>query len=462
MITISTTHQPATDLGFLLHKNPERIHRAELTFGSVTAFYPEAAEERATIALLLDVDPVKLVRGGGSAGGSLAQYVNDRPFVASSFLSVAIAEMFGTAMSGRSKERPELAETPIELEIRLPVVRCKAGEEAFRSLFEPLGYEVELRRIPLDDQFPEWGDSMLYDLTLRGKALLSHSLRHIYVLLPVLDASKHYYMEQSEVDKLLTKGEGWLNPHPKKDWIVRSYLGRRPSLMRAALEQLANIEPEFQEEEASEDEAIVSPIPEEKQVRLHDLRHDRVVELIREIRPKTVLDLGCGDGKLVRKLVPVAGIDRIVGMDVSYYELERAERRLKLENATPRLKERVQFLHGSLTYRDNRLQGFDLAAVVEVVEHLDPSRLAAFERVVFEHAKPRTVLLTTPNREYNEVYGIEDRLRHQDHRFEWSRAEFYSWCRQVGDQYGYRVRMEGIGEEHPDFGCPSLMGVFER
>jgi hypothetical protein len=131
LLTISTTHRPATDLGFLLHKNPDRHHTAELGFGTLHVVYAEAGDERCTVALLADVDPVGLVRDRrGPAGNdfSLAQYVNDRPYAASSFLSVAIGKMFGTAMAGRSKERPELAETPIPLEARMPAVPCRGGE----------------------------------------------------------------------------------------------------------------------------------------------------------------------------------------------------------------------------------------------------------------------------------------------------------------------------------------------
>ena len=142
ILTIRTTHRPATDLGFLLHKNPGRLQSFRQSFGDAHVFYPEATEEACTAALLLDVDPVGLVRGKrGVSGdsGPLAQYVNDRPYVASSLLSVAISDVFGTAMAGRSKERPELAHTPLPLTARLAVVPCRGGEAFLRGLFEPLG-----------------------------------------------------------------------------------------------------------------------------------------------------------------------------------------------------------------------------------------------------------------------------------------------------------------------------------
>jgi 3' terminal RNA ribose 2'-O-methyltransferase Hen1 len=460
VLLISTTHRPATELGYLLHKNPARIFAADLTFGKVQVAYPEATEERATAALIMEVDPVRLVRGRDRAQGSLAQYVNDRPYVASSFLSVAIAEAFGTAMGGRSKDRPELADTPIPLEIRIPLLSCRGPQERIERLFAPMGYAVQAERVPLDAQFPEWGESPYFDVTLTGTVRLRDALRHLYILVPVLDARKHYFLDPQEVQKLLAKGEGWLVEHPEKESIVRSYLGRRASLVREAFEQLANAEETLEHEAAESDEALIE-VEEARPESLHRRRHARVVELVRELAPKSVLDLGCGDGKLIRQLLPIQGLDRIVGMDVSYFELEKAHRKLRLEDAGPRMRERVTLLHGSLMYRDARLEGFDVCCIVEVVEHLDAHRLEAFERVVFEHAKPKAVILTTPNREYNETYGLEG-LRHTDHRFEWSRAEFESWAGRVAERFGYGVRIEGVGDAHEELGQASQLAVFTR
>src|SRR3712207_77353 len=157
LLTITTTHAPATDLGYLLHKNPARLQSFDLTFGRAHVFYPEASAERCTAALLLDVDPVGLVRNrrGGPAGEGFAleQYVNDRPYAASSFLSVAIARVFGSALAGTSKERPDLARTPIPLTARLSVLPCRGGEGFLRRLFEPLGYAVAATHHPLDEHF---------------------------------------------------------------------------------------------------------------------------------------------------------------------------------------------------------------------------------------------------------------------------------------------------------------------
>jgi 3' terminal RNA ribose 2'-O-methyltransferase Hen1 len=157
-LTISTTHKPATDLGFLLHKRPGKLHSISLSFGEGHIFYPEATEDRCTAAVLLDIDPVELVRkpsGPSGEGGLLNQYVNDRPHVCSSFTSVALARAFGTAFGGRSKARQALTDMEIPLESHIPAIPCRGGDAFLRQLFEPLGYQVQATRHPLDEQFPE-------------------------------------------------------------------------------------------------------------------------------------------------------------------------------------------------------------------------------------------------------------------------------------------------------------------
>ena len=232
LLTITTTHKPATDLGYLLHKNPERMHSFELSFGKAHLFYPEATSERCTAAILLDVDPIGLVRGkrGQHEGGTLDQYVNDRPYVLSSFLSVAMGRALGTAMTGRSKGRPELADQKIPLTATLAVVACRGGEQVLKELFEPLGYEVSAEHHPLDEKFPEWGEGPYYTVKLQANVRLQDLLNHLYVLVPVLDAEKHYWIGQDEVEKLLRKGEGWLAAHPHKEAIVKRYLPRQRQL----------------------------------------------------------------------------------------------------------------------------------------------------------------------------------------------------------------------------------------
>jgi len=465
LLTITNTIPPATDLGFLLHKSPYRAQSFELSFGHAHIFYPEASEERCTAALLLDVDPVSLVRNRRGPSGeahALEQYVNDRPYVGSSFLSVAMSQVFGSALAGRSKERPDLAEAILPLEARISVLPCRGGEGILRRLFEPLGYAVAARRYPLDDKFPEWGESAYFTVELQAKVRLQDLLTHLYVLIPVLDDDKHYWVGDDEVEKLLRHGEGWLAAHPERELITRRYLKHQGSLMRQALARLLEEEvgdpDEVQEVRAREEEAL------EEKLSLAEERAGAAVAALKGSGAKRVLDLGCGEGKLLKILMKDKTFEQIVGMDVSHRALEIAARRLRLEELPQRLRDRVRLMHGSLTYRDRRLEGFDAACLVEVIEHQDTARLAALERVVFECAKPGTVIVTTPNVEYNVKFETlpAGKLRHKDHRFEWTRTEFQNWAGGAARRFGYSVRFVPVGCEDPALGSPTQMAVFAR
>jgi 3' terminal RNA ribose 2'-O-methyltransferase Hen1 len=463
LLTISTTHNPATDLGFLLHKNPARLQTEELPFGKGYVFYSEASAETCTAALLVEIDPVGLVRGRGPAGegGQLEQYVNDRPYAANSFLSVAIGRIFTTAMSGRSKERQGLAETAIPLSAHLPVIAARGGEELVRRLFEPLGYSVELQGSQLDDKFPDWGNSPYFALTLSGTVRLQDLLTHLYVLIPVLDNEKHYWVANDEIEKLLKRGEGWLNAHPERDLIVSRYLKRQRNLTREALSRLlAEDSPSDEKEDVIPNEVASF----ERVLSLHDQRLQKVLSVIKETGAKRVVDLGCGEGKLLRLFLAEKQFETILGMDVSWRSLETAKERLQFDELPERQRSRIELIQGSLTYRDQRLSGFDAAAIVEVIEHLDAPRLATFERIVFEFARPKHVVLTTPNAEYNAVFGTlpAGEFRHGDHRFEWKRAEFESWASRVAERFGYAIRFESLGPEDAERGAPTQMAVFTQ
>jgi 3' terminal RNA ribose 2'-O-methyltransferase Hen1 len=464
LLTISTTHRPANDLGYLLHKHPERFQSFDLSFGKAHVYYPEVGAERCTACLMLDVDAVGMVRGKNPDQSFLfGQYVNDRPYSASSFMSVAIAQVFGSALQGRCKDRPELVATPIPMEARLDVLSVRGGETVLRAMFEPLGYEVEAVRYPLDERFPEWGESPYFSMAVRKTTTLADLLTHLYVLIPVFDTRKHYFVGDDETEKLLAKGEGWLAQHPQKEEIARRYLRFQPSLYRMALSRLVDDEePAEGEDETPEKTQAEESL--EKPLSLNDQRLMTVMAALRTNGAKRVLDLGCGEGKLIRELLRDRQFDEILGMDVSVRTLEVAARRLKLERLPDHQANRVKLIHGSLMYRDKRLEGFDAASVVEVVEHLDPPRLKAFERVLFEFAKPRTVVLTTPNREYNVTWETlpAGQFRHADHRFEWSRQEFQDWATGIADRFGYSVRFLPVGPEHAEYGPPTQMGVFTR
>lgn len=468
LLELSTTHSPPGDLGYLLHKHPDRVQTFKLSFGQAHVFYPELTEHRCTAALLLDIDPVGLVRGKGRER-TLDQYVNDRPYVASSMLAVAMAQVFGTAMSGNCKDRPELVTTAIPLSARIASIPCRGGEEVLKKLFEPLGYSLSVTVHPLDSKVPQWGASSICTVTIEGTKTLSDLLSHLYVLIPVLDNDKHYWVGEDEVAKLLRHGEGWLAGHPEREFIAARYLKYRRNLANEAIKQL-------REQDGEGPEAIESDSPEdpreevaERQLSLHEQRHGIVLSILQAKGAKRVIDLGCGEGRLIRELLKHRTFEKVVGMDVSHRSLEHAADRLRLEHLPPMVRERVELIHGSLMYRDQRLSGFDAAVLCEVIEHMDEPRLSAMERVVFEFAKPGVVIVTTPNSEYNVMWETLDAgsMRHRDHRFEWTRAQFRTWAITVCARYGYSCEIRGIGEvgvttDGREVGSPTQMGVFSR
>lgn len=463
LLTVTTTHQPATDLGYLLHKHPDRVQEFKQSFGTVTVFYPEATHERCTVALMLTVDPVRLARSRAKNAPdfSLAQYVNDRSYAASSLLGVAMADVFSTARSGRCNANQELADSAIPLEILIPVLPCRGGAEIAHRLFEPLGWTVEAEPIALDDATPAWGDSRYVRLSLTGVVRLADALNQLHVLLPVLDESKHYWQGSDEVDKLLRSGGGWLVAHPEANLITRRYLGRGGGLTHTALARLAELGDEAEEavEPAAEEEVLQ---PEERRIPLNMQRHDAVHQALLDLGARSVIDLGCGPGQFLDRLVKTPAFSRVAGSDVSTRSLQYAARRLRVEQMSERQSERVELFQSALTYEDERFAGFDAAVLMEVVEHVDPPRLAALERVVFGAARPGAVIVTTPNSEYNARYDGLVGLRHPDHRFEWTRAEFADWSDRVATTHGYRVERRGVGDRDDAQGTPTQMAIFTR
>ncbi len=468
LLTITTTREPATDLGYLLHKHPDRLQTFATAAGAAHVFYPEATPHRCTAALLLEVDPIALVRGPAGAksknskpgDAELAQYVNDRPYAASSMLAVALKEAFRTALTGRCDARPELAASQLPLTLHVPALRCRGPhKDLARDIFAPLGWTVEATRSSLRPE--DWSDSPYLDLRLTGQQRLADALNHLYVLLPVLDDAKHYWVSPEEVDKLIRAGGGWLAAHPHRELITARYLSHRHKLTRSALTRLAeadDTEPEALDNAVTADDAASQTKP------LAVQRREAVLQVLRQSKARTVADLGCGSGVLTRDLLAEQQLTRVVAVDVSARALQLAARHLRLDQLPDRQRERLEIFQSALTYRDDRLAGLDAAVLMEVIEHLDPERLPALERVIFGFASPATVVVTTPNAEYNPQleHLPPGAMRHRDHRFEWTRAQFRAWAEQTAAQHGYQVSFHPVGPEHPDVGPPTQLAVFIR
>lgn len=469
LITITTTHHPATDLGYLLHKHPGRVQSFDVSVGQAHVFYPEATDERCTAALLLEVDPIGLVRGRQGPPGegfALGQYVNDRPYTASSLLAMSLKSVYGSALAGRCTARPDLVNIQLPLEIHVPALPSRGGTDLVRRVFEPLGWTVETTAAPLDPAIPQWGESPYLDVRLTGELRLADALNHVYVLLPVLDGAKHYWVSSDEIDKLIRAGGDWLARHPEKELITRRYLAHHRELTQTALARLAEVddtEPEALD--SAVDGAVpLDPAAPDRPVPLVEQRRGAVLAAVRASGARRVGDFGCGEGSLVRELLADRDIGHVVAVDVSARALQIAARKLRLEQMTEQQRGRLELFQSSLTYRDARLSGLDAAVLMEVVEHVDPPRLGALERTVFAHAAPGTVVVTTPNSEHNVRFETlpVGAMRHRDHRFEWTRAEFRSWADRVAGDHGYGVRYLPVGVDDPEVGPPTQMAVFSK
>ena len=473
LLTITTTRQPATDLGFLLHKHPDRVQSFRQPSGQAHVFYPAATADRCTAALLLEVDPVGLVRGRArgqapAEGFALGQYVNDRPYAASSLLAIALKDVFRTALTGRCDARPDLAAAALPLQISVPALPCRGGADLLTRVFEPLGWQVRAAVSALDPQFPQWGESRYLAVTLTGEQRLADALNHLYVLLPVLDDAKHYWVTADEVDKLIRAGTGWLSAHPEKDLITRRYLAHRRELTRSALARLAEVDDATEEDLDNATEGAVDlnagPAAGPRSVPLHEQRREAVLAVVRAAGARRVADLGCGEGALTADLLADAAIEHVTATDVSARALQHAARRLRLDRLTERQQSRLTLFQSSLTYADERLKDLDAAILMEVIEHVDPGRLGALERSVLGHAAPRTVVVTTPNVEYNALFATlpAGAPRHRDHRFEWTRAQFRAWAGAAARAYGYDVRYLPVGPADPAAGPPTQLAVFTK
>lgn len=463
---MSVSGPDASALGHLLHKHPDRVQTFSLPVGQATVFYPESTADRTTAALLLEVDPIGMVkrRLKSREGISLTDYVTDRPYAASSMLAVALGRVFNTALNGRSDSFPELAASPLPLEVRVPAVPVRAmvggdrlsGAELVRRLFEPLGWLVRAAEVPFGPD-GGWGPAPYVDLTLVGSVRLADALSHLYVLLPVLDNAKHYWVGSDEVTKLVRRGEGWLADHPLRELVVRRYLASRRDYVEDATARLSALD------DGPVDEPDDDADPEDAITPLKVQRLQTVMGVVHEIGARRVVDLGCGEGYYLRALVADPTVTEVVGVDVSSRVLAKAERRLNLDRLSGHLRGKVSLRQSSVTYRDDLLAGFDAILLVEVIEHLDPDRIDSLEGSVFGAARPSHVIVTTPNRDYNRVYGLADaQWRHPDHRFEWTRAEFAAWAGGVAARRGYRVEFRTVGDVDQEVGSPTQLALFSR
>ncbi|MFJ7684675.1 3' terminal RNA ribose 2'-O-methyltransferase Hen1 [Peribacillus butanolivorans] len=443
-LTIQASGDNVQAISYLLSKNPRNLYERNHKGHLVRLFYSKFTETELEATIFVTPDPIELVKGNSNSY-DITHYINDREFAVSSIFCSLIRSALGTALNGQPKEEhTEWVNHPFSFQFEFGPVVSSLSDNQLKDLFEPIGYEVMITRPEIEYSFQIKDKSSARSISLKGMKTLQEGLRHLFVLIPVIDNYKHYYIDEKEIEKLERYGDGWLKDHPMRDYIYRQSLR-----FKEVYSIVENRKPEEKKEEK------------ENKVRLNDLRYEKIVDTVSQMNPRSIVDFGSGEGKLSVRLGFVEGVKEILAVEPSQTAAIKALGRFE------KVKNKEKFvvpetLWGSLFYYDERLKNKDVIILCEVIEHIDEYRLPKVLDTILHDYQPNALIITTPNHEYNEVYDMEDVLRHNDHRFEWTRAEFRQWCTERNHRDIYSLKFEGIGEEHDTYGYPTQMVVFER
>ncbi|MFN8672328.1 MAG: 3' terminal RNA ribose 2'-O-methyltransferase Hen1 [Candidatus Sericytochromatia bacterium] len=460
LLSITCEDKNCQELSWILHKRPDKIQSFPIISGNAYVFYPEYSDNKVKVCLALDIDTINLVRKLRLpvASYALQHYVNDKPYTASSFMSSAIANVFSSALNGICKEKPEIVDLILPLEVEISVLKVLGGEALIKRLFEPLGYQIEVESFNLDEDFKNWGKSRYYKIKLKNNITIKELLSHLYVLIPVFDMDKHFYIGTTEVESFLKKGDKWLQIHPEKGAIVRRYfknLGKYSNLVLNRLND--SLENTYQEME------IPKEIKEKKES-LQKIRLNTVLEKLENLYTTSVVDIGCGEGMLLKLLKSKKRFEKICGTDVMYQNLLIAKDKLDLEETTTHRADRIKLFQSSILYKDERLKEYETVCLIEVIEHIEEDRLDSLEEILFGYLNPKYAIISTPNAEYNAVYMPENptNFRHDDHRFEWNRDQFRQWVNKICEKFSYSAEFFDIGDVHEKLGTPTQAVIFKR
>lgn len=442
-LTIRAIGQDVKVISYLLAKNPNNVYERSVNGHLVRMFFSSFTEEEVCVTFFVTTDSIELSRNNPEKY-DITSYINDREFVVSSIFCTFLRTALGTALNGKPKEEYiSWVDHPFPLEFSFGPLASPLSDQAIVDLFEPLGYMVEITYGAVDYQMNLKRKSTARFVTIKGMTTLQKGLQQLFVLIPVLDDYKHYYIDEKEVDKMERYGEGWLDQHPQRELIVRKALRFKDvySLLEKKKEQ------DFKTE---------------RKIRLNDRRYEKLVQYVQQLPYReSIVDFGSGEGKLSEKLGFVNGVKEILAVEPSESEslkaLKRFEKVVKDKNFL--LPKQMM---GSLFYYDERLKNKDVMILCEVIEHIDMDRLPKIMKTILQDYLPKALLITTPNMEYNQVYDMGDGYRHHDHRFEWTRAEFKSWCESQDKKNEYELTFDGIGEEHAVYGHPTQMCLFKR
>lgn len=465
LFTLTCTGPHAPRLPELFNRNPQELHTVTLSAGRVHLFFPELTSERVTAAFLLDLEPAgveRRPRGGMHAPKLVADILHDRAYISSATLISALGPLLEPILEPCGKTARAGCQQSLPLEAHLHAVTCRRGGVALlQRLFVPLGFELHAE--PLVPMAQQGGGSYVWQLVLKRECPLQVFLRHLYLLTAVMDDDAPEWEREDEAERLLTLGETWLSDHPEQAWILERGRSIRRRLLHPGLEPLLSMAGERPVDRLRALEPGLEARL-EAGLNLVSRRLQAVVRVLEQQRISRVGDLGCGEGRLLKELLARPQFKRIVGLDVAVECLERASRRLRLDQLPEAQADRVQLLHGSVLYYDKRLEGLEALTLLEVLEHIDPEKLPLVEEVLFEGLRPPLVIVTTPNQSFNgRLEGLlAGQLRHSDHRFEWTREQARRWAEGVSYRHSYRFQLEELGERDLEVGAPTVMVIFQR
>lgn len=440
LMTITCKGSDAQDLSWLLHKRPDRFQAFNLPYGTAYVFFPEYSDNKCIVTLLLDVESSGLNDICKAKDGEF-QYVNPRQYLSGSLLSGAITKVFASAIKGVCEEKPELVDKVFNYEMEITSFSCRLNPDYIEKLFLPLGYEIDFTKP--SGQYSEIAQQF-GNLKLIARTTLQKLLSQLFILLPVFDRQLHFWIGESQLEKFIRHSTGWLENHPEKSFIINEYFWPASELKYRVLEYFNAI-----------------PSADEKAPGLNALRQEEIINSLIRHDATSILDLGCGNGSLLELLAQEKRFSKIAGMDIAARNIDEA--RKKLCSPGRRLCEAEYVFVGSLTYKDKRISNYDALVLSEVIEHFELERMVLVMKNIFEHAKPRLFIMTTPNKAYNIEYLLKyDEIRHPDHRHEFNEEEFTSFCQKFASQYNYELEMSSIGEKLPELGAPTLMGIFKK
>jgi 3' terminal RNA ribose 2'-O-methyltransferase Hen1 len=420
LLSISVEGAGADTLSYVVQKHPAKIFEK----GNLRLFFPKYDKNASSLVAMAEFPEFKL--WDKDTPGADA-YVSSREYALSSLFCRELKGAFGTVLSGKYKDEKDqkMAETPLEVVVDALPLATSLTDEQLRSLFQPLRYAGFTPSYTVDHsyQYP-WMPQRhrVLELALRGQKTIREVLRHLLVLIPAIDNYTHYTELDTLVAELKNYGEGWLDQHPKKAFITARFLRNSRKLIK-----------EFDgAEEKKQGEAEL-----EKRIFLGELRTNWFLDTVKRLGARSVVDAGCGSGRLAEAMNK-AGVLEVSAFDCHGKAVQAAK--YHLEN-------KANVFFSSLMYRDDRLLSKDAILLQEVVEHMPAFQLRRAMELIFKVYRPKWVLMSTPNRSYNKIFGMpEGAFRHRDHKFEFDEAEAKRFCDSLPG--GYKYAIEPIGQDY--------------